>query len=193
MSSVTKILESKPVGPKSAAIPPTPMTGTFGPGQNRAGEHPLRQPKGPPSIDELVAKPTSKHEGSKNFVTRQRRRAVHNLVRAGMERRTDRPGGSGSATPSSENEFNFSVSSDNDELLRPSSGELSHKPSNTSLRTGGPGIIGSERKEKSRERDSLGSAHGSEEGRHAADVESSRRSTPFFLLNSAEKRKNSNF
>ena len=65
----------------------TPMTGTFGPGQARAGDHPIRQPRGPPSLEELVAKPTSNHEGSKNFVTRQRRRAVNNLVKAGLERR----------------------------------------------------------------------------------------------------------
>lgn len=73
--------------PKSNGIPATPMTGTFGPGQARAGEHPIRQPRGPPSLDELLAKPTTKSEGSKNFATRQRRNAVHNLVRAGMERR----------------------------------------------------------------------------------------------------------
>ena len=191
VSSVTKtILETKPTGPKSAGFPQTPMTGTFGPGQARAGEHPVRQPKGPPSIDELVAKPTTKHEGSKNFTTRQRRRAVHNLVRAGMERRTERTGGSGSATPSSENEFNFSVSSDNDELIRSTSGELSSKPSNNSIRS--PGVIGSERKEKSRERGSVGSASGSDEysiGGNTADVES-RRNASFFLLNSAEKRRN---
>jgi hypothetical protein len=71
--------------PKNIGIPATPMTGTFGPGQARAGEHPMRQPRGPPSLDELLAKPTTKFEGSKNFATRQRRNAVHNLVRAGME------------------------------------------------------------------------------------------------------------
>ncbi|KAJ3472365.1 hypothetical protein NLG97_g11050 [Lecanicillium saksenae] len=62
----------------------TPLTGGYGPGQGRAGEHPVRQPRGPPSLDELKAKPTAKHEGSKNFATRTRRSAVHNLVRAGI-------------------------------------------------------------------------------------------------------------
>ncbi|KAB8346293.1 hypothetical protein FH972_023337 [Carpinus fangiana] len=79
-------------GPKTAGFPATPMTGTFGPGMGRAGEHPIRQPRGPPNLEELLAAPTSKHEGSKNFATRQRRRAVFNLVRAGNERRTGRSG-----------------------------------------------------------------------------------------------------
>lgn len=129
-------------GPKSAlpslgGFPQTPQTGTFGPGQARAGDHPVRQPRGPPSLEELVEKPTSKHEGSKNFVTRQRRRAVNNLVRAGLERRGASRGSNsidspGSGTPSTECEMNFSSSSDND-----------------SDSVGGrsdPGAIGSERK-----------------------------------------------
>lgn len=82
-------------GLKSATFPPTPSTGTFGPGQARAGEHPIRQPRGPPSLEELVAKPTTSFEGSKNFAARQRRRAVHNLVRAEIERRIA-PRGNGS-------------------------------------------------------------------------------------------------
>lgn len=77
-------------GPRSAGFPATPMTGTFGPGLGRAGEHPSRQPRGPPAMEELKAAPTAKHEGSKNFATRQRRRAVFNLVRAGNERRGGR-------------------------------------------------------------------------------------------------------
>lgn len=178
MSGNKSVSEIKTSGPKSAGYPQTPMTGTFGPGQGRAGEHPVRQPKGPPSIDELKAKPTSKHEGSKNFAARQRRRAVHNLVRAGLERRTERTSGSGSATPASETEFNFSVSSDNDELLQ-SSGTLSSKPSVGSLRTGGPGVIGSERKEKSRERGSVDST---------SSEELSRRNTPS-SWNNMERRK----
>jgi hypothetical protein len=79
---------------RSAGFPATPMTGTFGPGQARAGEHPVRQPRGPPSIEELKASPTTKHEGSKNFATRQRRQALNNLVRAGMGRRGPRSIGS---------------------------------------------------------------------------------------------------
>jgi hypothetical protein len=137
-------LSNNPVadGPKSAflprshAIPPTPLTGTFGPGQARAGEHPLRQPRGPPSIEELKAKPTSHFEGSLNFAARRRRQALSNLMRAGLERRV-RPGSgsNGSMTPVSESELTFSVPSDNDS----DSGRSAH------------GAIGSERK-ASRER-----------------------------------------
>jgi hypothetical protein len=117
-------------GPRSAMIrpvgmPATPMTGTFGPGQNRAGEHPSRQPVGPPAIEELKDKPTTLHEGSKNFCSRQRKRAFNTLVRAGLERRsantegsvsTMRPGSGGSLTPVSDNDTSFSLpaSSDND-------------------------------------------------------------------------------
>ncbi|KAJ5161287.1 hypothetical protein N7492_006679 [Penicillium capsulatum] len=137
-------------GPRSAALPPTPATGTFGPGQGRAGEHPIRQPRGPPSLEDLIAKPTSKHEGSKNFATRQRRRAVHNLVRAGIERRGDTRSfgynsSGGTNTPSSEKEFTFSDG--DDATVR--SGSLSSKPSLGSLRAAANGAIGSERKEKS--------------------------------------------
>lgn len=137
-------------GPRSAALPPTPATGTFGPGQGRAGEHPIRQPRGPPSLEDLTAKPTSKHEGSKNFATRQRRRAVHNLVRAGIERRGDTRSfgynsSGGTNTPSSEKEFTFSDGDDT--TVR--SGSLSSKPSLGSLRAAANGAIGSERKEKS--------------------------------------------
>ncbi|KAJ5768214.1 hypothetical protein N7533_000797 [Penicillium manginii] len=151
-------------GPRSAVLPPTPATGTFGPGQARAGEHPIRQPRGPPSLEDLVAKPTSKHEGSKNFATRQRRRAVHNLVRAGIERRGDsRSNGynssGGTNTPASENEFTFSDG--DDATVR--SGSLSSKPSLGSLRAAASGAIGSERKEKTgRERKSPDSPFQSE-------------------------------
>ncbi|KAJ5940639.1 hypothetical protein N7516_000807 [Penicillium verrucosum] len=138
-------------GPRSAALPPTPATGTFGPGQSRAGEHPMRQPRGPPSLEDLVAKPTSKHEGSKNFATRQRRRAVLNLVRAGIERRGDTRSfgyhsSGGTNTPASEKEFTFS---DGDDATVRSGGSLSSKPSLGSLRAVANGAIGSERREKS--------------------------------------------
>jgi len=187
-------------GPRSAGYPQTPMTGTFGPGQGRAGEHPIRQPRGPPLLQELEEKPTSKHEGSKNFATRQRRRAVHDLMRAGRERRNDsRQPGSGAGTPGSENEFNFSVSSDSDSILAAST-SLSSKPSMWSLRAAANGVIGSERKEKSRERASLDSTGGlsakslsSDEGNAVGgpivEVEPTRRRTPLLVLSSAEKRK----
>lgn len=135
--------------PKTAALPYTPATGTFGPGQGRAGEHPIRQPRGPPALEELVAKPTSKHDGSKNFAARQRRRAVHNLVRAGIERRGEsrslgQHSSGGSNTPASENEFTFS---DGDDVTA-RSGSLSSRPSLGSLRAAANGAIGSERKER---------------------------------------------
>ncbi|KAK1140279.1 hypothetical protein N8T08_010481 [Aspergillus melleus] len=150
-----------PAAPKTATLPQTPATGTFGPGQGRAGEHPLRQPRGPPSLEELVAKPTSKHEGSKNFATRQRRRAVHNLVRAGIERRGETRSfgchsSGGTNTPASEKEFTFSDG--DDATVR--SGSLSSKPSLGSLRAAANGAIGSERKERSsRERRSQDSPY----------------------------------
>jgi hypothetical protein len=151
--------------PKSMGFPSTPTASGFGPGQARAGEHPIRQPRGPPSLDELVAKPTTKFEGSKNFATRTRRNAVHNLVRAGMERRRA-PGsaGSGSMSPVSEvGEVTFSVSSDNDsDSGRSGSGSLSGRPSLGSSRASAHGAIGSDRpssrqKERSSERKSVAS------------------------------------
>lgn len=190
---------NKGSGLRSAGVPQTPLTGTFGPGQGRAGEHPVRQPKGPPHLQELQEKPTSKHEGSKNFATRQRRRAVHDLVRAGRERRSDgRQPGSGAGTPGSENEFNFSVSSDDSVLAGSSS--LSSKPSLGSLRAAASGAIGSEIKEKSRERSSvdsvsaisaksLSSDEGNPVGGSIVEVEPARRNTPLLVLSSAEKRK----
>ncbi|ERT00408.1 hypothetical protein HMPREF1624_03779 [Sporothrix schenckii ATCC 58251] len=103
-------IEPKSAGPKATSFPPNVMqapsqsqaSGTYGPGQGRAGEHPVRQPRGPPNLEELVRKPTSKHEDSKNFATRTRRSAVHNLVRAGFTRRQGTGGsGSGSGSPGS--------------------------------------------------------------------------------------------
>lgn len=94
---------AKAAGPKTATFPMTPLTatGSYGPGQARAGEHPVRQPRNPPSMDELRARPTAKHEGSKNFAARTRRSAINNLVRAGLERRKEARS-SGSISPISE-------------------------------------------------------------------------------------------
>lgn len=181
-------------GPRTAGLPPTPMTGTFGPGQARAGEHPIRQPRNPPHLSELQEKPTAKHEGSKNFATRQRRRAVNDLVRAGRERLSDLGSNSGSGTPGSEAEFNFSVSSEDNEILG-RSGNLSSKASSGSL-----AAIGSERKEKSRERGSVDSTgsykarslsgdEGSVVGGNMVEDETGHRRTPRLVLSSAEKRK----
>ena len=204
--------------PKSAGFPQTPLTGTFGPGQSRAGEHPVRQPRGPPSLEELVAKPTTKFEGSKNFATRQRRRAVHNLVRAGLERRTASRGTGSidsvdSLTPASEGELTFSTSSENEcDSIGSGSASLSGKPSLGSLRAAANGAIGSERKElkeRSRERNSvdsqftstsLSSEEGISTGGKLVEVkldapkdETGWRKAPLLVVTSAEKRKSSMF
>ncbi|WPH02419.1 Hypothetical protein R9X50_00528300 [Acrodontium crateriforme] len=122
-------------GSQRAAFPPTPMTGTFGPGAARAGEHPARQPRGPPPLEELVSAPTSQHEGSKNFATRQRRRALDSLMKAGTQRRGVSRSSGGS--PVSEREYNFSLNDEAEELTSIGSSE-SRKMS----------PIGSEMKEK---------------------------------------------
>ncbi|KAF2269949.1 hypothetical protein CC78DRAFT_244837 [Lojkania enalia] len=208
-----------PEGPKSAftrpvGFPATPMTGTFGPGQGRAGEHPVRQPRGPPPLEELQVSPTTKHEGSKNFATRQRRQAVSNLVRAGIGRRGVRTGSAGSMTPVSETEMSFPLSSDDSESVHSAgSGSLSSKPSIGSLRAAANGAIGSERKElkeRSRERKSTGDSYSansvsSDEGASVGgglveirveepkQAPGERRKMPMLILTSAEKRKSSMF
>lgn len=140
----------KSAGPKTASFPITPLTGGYGPGQARAGEHPIRQPRGPPSLDELKARPTAKYEGSKNFATRTRRSAVHNLVRAGLSRRKGTCSSSGSMSPVSETaEDSGSPITDNEsDSGRSGSGSLIGEEECTSSRTsasGGWGAIGSDR------------------------------------------------
>ncbi|KAH8844627.1 hypothetical protein MCOR27_003484 [Pyricularia oryzae] len=140
----------KSAGPKTANFPLTP--GGYGPGQARAGEHPIRQPNGPPSFDELRSKPTSKHEGSKNFAGRARRSALSNLVRAGITRSQVRsPGSSGSISPISESaeEMPTPLTEDDDSVS--GSGSLNgdddvdcHPPSSRTS-TGSWGAIGSNR------------------------------------------------
>ena len=200
-------------GPKSAfarpvGFPATPNTGTFGPGQARAGEHPIRQPRGPPSMDELKEKPTTKHEGSKNFAARQRRQAVSNLVRAGVGRRVQRPGSAGSTSPVSEAEMSFPLSdNDTDSVRSAGSGSLSGKQSIGSLRAAANGAIGSERKaskERSRDRtvdrsytaNSVSSDEGGAIGGGLVEIrveEQQRQRMPKLVLTSAEKRKSSMF
>lgn len=121
--------------------------GMSGPGQGRAGEHPIRQPRGPPSLDELLSKPTTKYEGSKNFSTRTRRSAVHNLVRAGIERRRA-PGGtdSGSLSPASEvGDITLSVIDNDSDSGHSGIGSLKSRPAPGSPRTSIHGAIGSNR------------------------------------------------
>lgn len=199
-----------PEGPRSAftrpvGFPATPMTGTFGPGQARAGEHPVRQPRNPPSIEELKERPTTKHEGSKNFATRQRRQAVGNLVRAGIGRRSQRTG-SGSVSPDSEH---FPSSDNDSDSVRSGGSSLSGKPSIGSLRAAANGAIGSERKaskERSREAsvnrsytaNSVSSDDGASVGGGLVDIRpeetwGERRTMPKLVLTSAEKRKSTMF
>lgn len=184
-------------GPKSAlprtiGTPQTPVTGTFGPGQGRAGEHPIRQPRGPPSMDELVAAPTAKHEGSKNFAARQRRGALSKLVRAGLERRGARTGSPGSMTPVSETEAVFSLAgSDNDS---DSGRSLSGRLSIGSLRAQASGAIGSERKgRKERSRDRVESQSSISSTDSAKEESGERRRMPMLVLTKAEQRKSTLF
>lgn len=198
-------------GPKSAftrpvGFPATPMTGTFGPGQARAGEHPIRQPRGPPPLEELQTSPTTKHEGSKNFAARQRRQAVNNLVRAGIGRRGQRAGSAGSASPDSEN---FPLSdNDTDSVRSAGSGSLSGKPSIGSLRAAANGAIGSERKASKERRaspdrsytaNSVSSDEGASIGGGLVEIrveepqQIERRPMPKLVLTSAEKRKSTVF
>jgi hypothetical protein len=194
-------------GPRSAlnrpvGFPATPNTGTFGPGQARAGEHPMRQPRNPPSIEELKERPTTKHEGSKNFATRQRRQAIGNLVRAGIGRRAGR-NGSGSVSPDSDT---FpSSDNDSDSVRSGGSGSLSGKPSIGSLRAAANGAIGSERK-ASKERlvnrsytaNSLSSDDGASVGGGLVDIRPEEtygelRTMPKLVLTGVEKRKSTMF
>lgn len=135
---------------KSARMPVTPTTGTFGPGGARAGEHPDRQPRNPPNFEDLKAKPTAKDEGGKNFSMRTRRKALGSIRRAGIERRVVRDSGSaGSMTPVSETELTFSIPSDNDsDSIRSGSASLCGEASPGLPPPGiiNSGAIGSERK-----------------------------------------------
>jgi hypothetical protein len=202
----------KSAGPKTASFPMTPTTAGYGPGQARAGEHPVRQPRNPPSLDELKSKPTAKHEGSKNFVARTRRSAVHNLVRAGLERRKEARS-SGSASPISESaeELVETPMTDNDsDSGRSGSGSLvdtddadcSLPSSRTS--TGSWGAIGSDRPSSRQKvtRNSVDSTTSSEaetgsfasvfkKGTRSskADTADGQRKAPMLVLTSAEKRK----
>ncbi|KAK7425206.1 hypothetical protein QQX98_000121 [Neonectria punicea] len=157
----------KSAGPKTATFPMTPLPGGYGPGQARAGEHPIRQPRGPPSLDELKSKPTAKIEGSKNFATRTRRSAVHNLVRAGLERRKGTGSSCGSMSPVSETaeESTTPITDNESDSGRSGSGSLAGEMECFSVRTpgtGGWGAIGSDRPSSAQKgrksSDSVGSA-----------------------------------
>jgi hypothetical protein len=177
-------------GPRTPSFPQTPLTGGFMPGQNRAGEHPIRQPRNPPPMDELVAKPTAKHEGSKNFAARTRRSAVSSLVRAGLGRRngTSSSIGSVATSPTSETADGL-VSSpvmDDSDSERSGSGSLSGDiecslPSSRSSASSTWGAIGSDRpssRQKSRQSvDSVTSACDSDNGTFANVFKNAQRAT----------------
>lgn len=139
----------KTAAPKTATFAMTSATGGYGPGQARAGEHPVRQPRGPPSLDELKAKPTAKHEGSKNFATRTRRSAVHNLVRAGLVRRKGTSSSCGSMSPVSEtaDDANTPITDNESDSGHSGSGSLAGELECASSRTSASswGAIGSDR------------------------------------------------
>ncbi|CAD6500940.1 BgTH12-06643 [Blumeria graminis f. sp. triticale] len=149
-SSLAFCIEDATIDSPRTALAKNPglaSAGMSGPGQGRAGEHPIRQPRGPPPLDELLSKPTTKFEGSKNFSTRTRRSAVHNLVRAGIERRRA-PGGtdSGSMSPVSEiGDVTLSVTDNDSDSGHSGSGSLKSRPAPGSPRTSIHGAIGSNR------------------------------------------------
>jgi hypothetical protein len=199
-------------GPKSATFPMTPMTGGQGPGQARAGEHPIRQPRGPPSLDELKAKPTARHEGSKNFATRTRRSAVHNLVRAGLERRKGTGSSAGSMSPVSETaeESSTPITDNDSESGRSGSGSLvgEEECSNTRMTSSVSwGAIGSDRpssRQKGRQSVDSDAGSGAESesssfanvfkngalrASKAQEATSGQRRAPRLVLTSAEKRR----
>ncbi|KAK3936461.1 hypothetical protein QBC46DRAFT_30581 [Diplogelasinospora grovesii] len=216
LSIATEKSTAESAGPKTASLPLTPMTAGYGPGQGRAGEHPVRQPRNPPSMDELKAKPTAKHEGSKNFVTRTRRSAISNLVRAGLERRKEaRSNGSISPVSESTEEMVETPLTDNDsDSGRSGSGSLvdaddagcSLPSSRTS--TGSWGAIGSDRPSSRQklDRNSVDSTTSSDNegsrdsGSFASllkngarglrtEAADGQRKAPMLVLTSAEKRK----
>jgi len=165
-------------------------------------------------MDELKAKPTAKHEGSKNFVARTRRSAISNLVRLGMERRKDARS-SGNTSPVSESipesipeETVETPVTDNDsDSGRSGSGSLVENddaecslPSSRSS-TGSWGAIGSNRpssRQKIEQTDSTNSSD-NEGARNFASLLKNRqakvvspdgqRKAPMLVLTSAEKRK----
>lgn len=212
------VSEPKTAGPRTANFPVTPLTGGYGPGQGRAGEHPIRQPRGPPAIEELKAKPTSNFEGSKNFAARTRRSAINNLKRAGVER-SKGTGSTGSISPISETaeEAQGPLSDNESDSGRSGSGSLNGEdvePSVPSSRTstGSWGAIGSDRPssaQKARKSaDSVSSGSGDEAasngsfasvfkrtGRTSGRISpaTTGRKAPMMVLSNAEKRKNGVF
>ncbi|KAI9163001.1 hypothetical protein HJFPF1_04598 [Paramyrothecium foliicola] len=203
----------KSAGPKTASFNIGSQSG-YGPGQARAGEHPVRQPRGPPALDELKAKPTAKIEGSKNFAARTRRSAVTNLVRAGLVRRKGTGSSAGSMSPVSETaeEATSPITDNESDSGRSGSGSLAGEMESSSSRTsasGSWGAIGSDRpssRQKTRKSmESIGSVTSSCESEtnsfanvfkngalrftQAQEPSDSQRKAPRLVLTSVEKRK----
>ncbi|KAI3326394.1 hypothetical protein HD806DRAFT_405430 [Xylariaceae sp. AK1471] len=199
-------------GPKTASFPLSPLpNGGYGPGQARAGEHPIRQPRGPPALDELRAKPTARHEGSKNFAARTRRSAVHNLMKAGLVRRKGTGSSCGSMSPVSESaeEVGTPLTDNESDSGHSGSGSLSGdaEPSLASSRTsasGSWGAIGSDRpSSRQKSRRSVDSQVSTGEGDNSfasvfkngsqrqgkTESQAGQRKAPRLVLTSAEKRK----
>ena len=166
--------------PKFSMLPATPQTATFAPG-HASGTHPVRQPKGPPNFEEIKAKPTTKHEGSKNFATRQRRKAVFRLITAGLERRGNRSTTGGTMTPVSENDGGFTF--EDGESVTSS---LSGRQSLQSLRGGpdSPPVYSAS---------SLSGDEGTLGGRFIEVKESIALRTPNLALDAGEKRRSALF
>jgi hypothetical protein len=208
----------KSTGPRTANFPVTPMTGGCGPGQARAGEHPTRQPRGPPAMEELKAKPTSLIDGSKNFAASVRRSAVKNLTCRAERRMNTDSGSNGSISPISETaeEAQSPLYDNESDSGRSGSGSLNgeevepYAPSSRTS-TGSWGAIGSDRPssaQKARKSaDSVSSGSGDEAASNGSfasaakrtdrtsgrfSPQTSGRKAPMMVLSNAEKRKNGN-
>ncbi|RKF73300.1 putative transcription initiation factor iif subunit alpha [Golovinomyces cichoracearum] len=203
---------SKPIGTSSSSL------ASFGPGQGRAGEHPVRQPRGPPSIEILLAKPTTKSEGSRNFASRARQSEISSIVHTGIERhRTPGRADSGSLSPASEvGEIAFAATDNDSDSGKSGSGSLTSRPALGSPRTTIHGAIGSNRPSSRQNRRflerksivSLDSSYTSasvsgdegislgenfaaviKNGKSLADVGGTNKNAPKLILTPADKRK----
>lgn len=131
---------------KAGGLTRTTSINAFGPGGNRVGVHPIRQPRGPPGIEELIALPTANHEGSKNFAARRRRQALNNLVRAGSIRRE--ASSSPAVSPTSESGLSLHSEAEEPGLYRRQSpiGSEVKQSSRSSLEGAGPNPASSKEK-----------------------------------------------
>ncbi|EGD97123.1 hypothetical protein TESG_04539 [Trichophyton tonsurans CBS 112818] len=169
--------------PKSAMFPQTPASagpGTFGPGQNRAGEHAIRQPRDHHHLRNSLPSPQRSMREARTLPLAN---AVGQLERnTSTSTSNGNSHSTGSVTPSSEHgnendgegEFSFSPSDGDAD----SSSSLSGRRSLGSLRAAANGAIGSERKQV---------AGATSNG--AGELDAGRRKMPIMVLSNAEKRK----